>query len=228
MSSKRRKINNRLSETEIDAWFNQIKSLYKTRRTFDQLNKNELKQLDEKFKELSSSKSRFSEEKYEINREQEWKKIRDVLQWGIDFGSNNPDSELFKTAKELLDIIDLAEEEPLSISKYQDKKFCTGLDRYKALIKAKCRRNIGKQEERLKKNKKTEKGHGNFKAQKLPKHAITLKVAASEFNVSRSTLMRAIHDGRLKSYRPEKCSQSAPHFVDAVEVAQHWPLTKKA
>jgi len=54
--------------------------------------------------------------------------------------------------------------------------------------------------------------------QKMPKHPISLEVAVSQFEVSRSTLMRDIKSGKLKSYRPEKHSKSEPHILDAVEV----------
>jgi len=58
------------------------------------------------------------------------------------------------------------------------------------------------------------------------KNAVTLKVAVSQFKVSRATLMRAIENGILKSYRPKDHSESAPHMVDAVEIARRWPRRK--
>jgi len=57
-------------------------------------------------------------------------------------------------------------------------------------------------------------------------HPCTLKVAVEQFKVSRATLMRAINSKTepLKSYRPKGSAKSAPHIVDAVEVARRWGL----
>ena len=59
-----------------------------------------------------------------------------------------------------------------------------------------------------------------------PKHLITLKVAVAEFKVSRSTLMRAIRDKKLKSYRPPNASPTTAHLIDAVQVASRWQRRK--
>ena len=56
-----------------------------------------------------------------------------------------------------------------------------------------------------------------------PKNLITLTVAIENFIVSRLTLLRAIKENRLKTYRPENAAKNAQHKVDAVEVAKIWP-----
>ncbi len=72
----------------------------------------------------------------QIAREQRFDRIRRFLQIGIKFKSNEPDSELFKTAKELQDIVDKCESNSSSVSVYERKKFETGMSRYRELLKA--------------------------------------------------------------------------------------------
>lgn len=76
----------------------------------------------------------------ENEREQGWDNIRKFLQAGTDININNPviESELLRTTKELLDIVDKAQAEPLLVSRYDQQRFYTGLDRCKKLyLKAK-------------------------------------------------------------------------------------------
>ena len=56
---------------------------------------------------------------------------------------------------------------------------------------------------------------------KLQRH-ITLGVAVYHFDVSRTTLMRALKDGRLKSHRPKKHSKTTEHLVSLAEVSSRW------
>jgi hypothetical protein len=57
---------------------------------------------------------------------------------------------------------------------------------------------------------------------KAPNDLITLLVAEKEFEVSRTTLKRAIKDGRLKSYRPQNSPKNAPHKVSRTQVTSYW------
>ena len=52
---------------------------------------------------------------------------------------------------------------------------------------------------------------------------ITLAVAVKDYAVSRSTLKRAIADGRLKSYRPHNAPRNALYKVSRAQVAANWP-----
>jgi hypothetical protein len=75
----------------------------------------------------------------QFEREQDFARKRSFLQIGIQCKSDDPNSELFRTAKEQLDILDKCESEPSSISKYEHKKYKTGMFRYKELLKAEVR-----------------------------------------------------------------------------------------
>jgi hypothetical protein len=57
----------------------------------------------------------------------------------------------------------------------------------------------------------------------VPKDLISLLAAVKDCMVSRSTLKRAIADGRLKSYRPRNAAQNAPHKVSRTDVVAIWP-----
>jgi hypothetical protein len=57
---------------------------------------------------------------------------------------------------------------------------------------------------------------------KAPNDLITLLVAEKEFEVSRTTLKRAIKDDRLKSYRPQNSPKNAPHKVSRTQVTSYW------
>jgi len=73
----------------------------------------------------------------ELKRDEKWDSIREFLLQIIEKTSNDPDSELHKIAKELLDIVDKAQSEPLSVSRYEMRKCLTGFDRCESLLKAK-------------------------------------------------------------------------------------------
>ncbi len=135
--------------SKVDKMFSRIKSRFKNLLFFDQMSPAELKKLNEMWRRAKPKRwDEFTEEEQkalaeeqaqlqrENQREQEWDSIRKFLQMGIDIKSDDPNSELYKTAKELQDIVDKAQADPLSVSKYEQRKFCTGLDQYKALLKA--------------------------------------------------------------------------------------------
>ena len=61
-------------------------------------------------------------------------------------------------------------------------------------------------------------------SEKWPDDLITLSVAIKKYHVSRSTLMRAIKNGRIKSHRPVNAAPNSPHKVREPEIAKNWPL----
>lgn len=156
MSSNKKRPNKRgHSMAELDKMFARIKSRFNNLLFFDQMSPAELKKLNEMWRRAKPMRwDDFTEEQQkalakeqaqlqrENKREQEWDSIRKFLQIGIDIKSDDPNSELYKTAKELQDIVDKAQAESLSVSKYEQQKFCTGFDRYKVLLKAELNRQL--------------------------------------------------------------------------------------
>jgi len=65
------------------------------------------------------------------------------------------------------------------------------------------------------------------KQQARPKDLMSLAIAEDKFYVKRVTLLRAIGDGRLISYRPADAPKNSPHRVSESEVAQYWPRKQK-
>ena len=57
----------------------------------------------------------------------------------------------------------------------------------------------------------------------IPDDLITLTVAIKKMHVKRRTLMRALEDGRLKSYRDKNAPLNSPHMVSESKVAALWP-----
>jgi flagellar biosynthesis GTPase FlhF len=136
--------------SELDKMFARKNSQAKNQMFFDQMSKRELNKLNKMFRRAKPKRwdelteaERKAYEKEQAQYHQEWKEeqrrheIREFLQIGIDIKSDDPNSELFRTAKELLDIFDRTETERLSGS--EKKRFSTGLDRYVALLKAECK-----------------------------------------------------------------------------------------
>ncbi len=60
-------------------------------------------------------------------------------------------------------------------------------------------------------------------SEKWPDDLITLSVAIKKYCATRSTLMRAIKKGRIKSHRPVNAAPNLPHKVRESEIAQNWP-----
>ena len=58
---------------------------------------------------------------------------------------------------------------------------------------------------------------------KWPDDLITFAVAEEKYIVSRSTLKRAVKDSRLKSYRPDNCSNNHLHKVSESQISSLWP-----
>jgi len=56
-----------------------------------------------------------------------------------------------------------------------------------------------------------------------PTDLIRSCVAIKRYAVSRSTLQRAVEDGRLKSYRPPDATKNSPHLFSEKEIACLWP-----
>ena len=88
---------------------------------------------------------------------------------------------------------------------------------------------VSKPSRNKRQKQKTEQNHDGQKGVKkdsyenLPNDLITLLVAVKEYAASRTTLKRAIADGRLKSYRPPNAAPNAPHKVSRTEVGAIWP-----
>jgi len=60
-------------------------------------------------------------------------------------------------------------------------------------------------------------------SEKWPDDLITLSVAIKKYCVTRSTLMRAIKKGRIKSHRTVNAAPNLPHKVRESEIAKNWP-----
>ena len=56
-----------------------------------------------------------------------------------------------------------------------------------------------------------------------PADLITTAVAVQKYHVSRSTIARALRDGRLTSYRSHRASRTSAHRLQEAEVAAMWP-----
>jgi hypothetical protein len=56
----------------------------------------------------------------------------------------------------------------------------------------------------------------------IPADIISSDVAITEYNVSRTTIRRAVKDGRLKDYRPEHRADNSPFQLSRAEVAARW------
>jgi hypothetical protein len=57
---------------------------------------------------------------------------------------------------------------------------------------------------------------------KPPDDSMTLTVAISRYHVSKTTLRRAIEDGRLKDYSDKAKPKNSPAMISEREVARHW------
>jgi len=71
----------------------------------------------------------------QLKHEAQFNKVRKFLNIGIEAKRDDPYSELFQTSKKLLDLVDRFESDPLSVNRYERKKFRTDLIRYKELLK---------------------------------------------------------------------------------------------
>lgn len=82
-------------------------------------------------KEYEARKDFEQQHKNEVK----FNKLRKFLHIGIEAKRDDPDSELFRTSKELLDFVDRCESDPSSVRSYEGKKFRTALITYKELLK---------------------------------------------------------------------------------------------
>ncbi len=80
------------------------------------------------------------EQRQELEREYRNDQDRRFLQIGMALKSDDPDSELFKTSKEAVDLYDRCKKDPLSVSQYHKQRFYAILDRYIILLKAEIRK----------------------------------------------------------------------------------------
>ena len=56
-----------------------------------------------------------------------------------------------------------------------------------------------------------------------PDDLVTTLVAVEKFRVSRATLKRYVHKGKLRSYRPDKCPRNAQHCFSMAELVSRFP-----
>jgi hypothetical protein len=103
------------------------------------------------------------EEREELKREYQNDQDRRFLQIGMALRSDEPDSELFKTSKEAVDLYNRCKKNTLSVSEYDKQKFYTVLDRYIILLEADKRK---RQKEKAGKGGGTPEGRG-----RKPKHS---------------------------------------------------------
>jgi hypothetical protein len=75
-----------------------------------------------------------------LKRDEGWERMRERLLRLTDAVSNHSESELYRTAKELLNTIDKAQAEPSSVSRYESRKFRTDFRRCEALVEAEIRK----------------------------------------------------------------------------------------
>jgi len=166
--TKKRAHNYDNSMSEWNEMFAKIESRFSNQIFFDQMSPTELKKLNEMFRrgkprrysELNEDERKAyekEEDKYakEYKREDKYDRIRLFLQQIIHIKSDNPNSELYKTAKELLDTVDKAQADPSSVSRYEIRKFRTGCDRCNALIHAEIK---AQQAQKESADKKTNRG----------------------------------------------------------------------
>jgi hypothetical protein len=71
----------------------------------------------------------------ELARRQRFERARTYLQLGIKLKSDDPNSEIFKMAKELQDTLDRYETAPSSMSQFELRKYKTSLKRYNELLR---------------------------------------------------------------------------------------------
>lgn len=62
--------------------------------------------------------------------------------------------------------------------------------------------------------------------EKCPEDLITLLIVQNKYKISRITLLRAIKDGRLRSFRPDNCAKNHMHKVSESQVASYWTAKK--
>ncbi len=79
--------------------------------------------------ELTEMKEDEAEINQQLKRKARYDKARLHLQLGMNLKVNDPESKLFKTAEELLDILDRCETDPLSVSQLELRKYKTNLSK---------------------------------------------------------------------------------------------------
>ncbi len=107
--------------------------------------------------EQKACEEEHEKEQAELRDEQRlsegWEHMRRRLLIMTDAISNHPESELYRTVKELLNTVDKAQADPFSVSSYERRKFQTDFLRCKALVEAE-----------IKKFKEAETGRENARA----------------------------------------------------------------
>jgi len=94
---------------------------------------------DEDLEEQAKEEAEF---RRDIIRERKYNVFRKYLQQGIELKKDDPDSELFKTAKQLLELLDQAESDISSISRRQLRKYKTDFSIYTQLLDSELTKQI--------------------------------------------------------------------------------------
>ncbi len=195
--------------SKLDKTFAMIESRFENLLFFDQMSPTKLKKLNEMLrraepKHLSEAtederKAHAKEQAQhyrEWKREQQWDEIREFLQIGIDIKSDDTNSELYKTAKELQDIVDKSQAEPLLVSKHEKRKFRTVLGRYKALLKAELKaeqEQPKKSAEKDRESKNGEKAKGSMLKMMVSSSKDNWKAIKSEYGISKMVFGKKIN-----------------------------------
>jgi hypothetical protein len=56
-----------------------------------------------------------------------------------------------------------------------------------------------------------------------PTNLISTAVAVKDYNVSRQTIARHVHDKKLKDHRPKDSPSNSPFLLERTAVAARWP-----
>lgn len=90
--------------------------------------------------ELAEMKKDEAEINQQLKRKARYDKARLSLRLGMNLKANDPESKLFKTAEELLLIVDKVETDPSSVSELELRKYKTSKTIYDALLDAEIRK----------------------------------------------------------------------------------------
>ncbi len=86
---------------------------------------------DEDLEEQAKEEAEF---RRDIIRERKYNVLRKFLQRGIELKKDDPGSKLFKTAEQLLELLDQAESDISSIDKHQSRRYATLVPMYVQLL----------------------------------------------------------------------------------------------
>lgn len=130
------------SEFVMQLWLSKMSPA--ERKEFEESWRNPPRWSEMSEEERKACEEEHEKEQAELRDEQRlwegWERMRERLLIMTDAMSNHPESKLYRTAEELLDIIDKGQAEPSSLSPYESRKFQTGYRRCKALLEAEIKK----------------------------------------------------------------------------------------